>query len=353
MTNNFSHISALKVLGLILVVLGHSLGVYNVLWVYSSIVKAPLFHLLDLYISSFHIKLFLFVSGYLYCYGKLNKKQYKKNKDFFINKAKRLLIPYFFIALIYMVPIQLWIKYGPYQNQSLLDIVFKGIILGKFPDHLWYVMMIFNVFVIFKLLLEKLTSKYSMVSILAVLFLLNLTSMKVIPDFFQLPTTFKNLIYFYIGYIVFANQDKLKRFITKKYAFAFFTAHLFVWSINTYFRSTSYVKMAKLKPIFVTNDFIMGVLGIFFCYIFIYLYFQNNNDPNINKNYIYRYLNQYNFSIYLLHEPIIFIILSKYAPTLINPIILVSLCFFGSILISILLSKIIERIKIIRPVIGL
>ena len=50
-------------------------------------------------------------------------------------------------------------------------------------------------------------------------------------------------------------------------------------------------------------------------------------------------INKYNFNIYLLHEPIIFIVLSYLLPLNINSTVVVCLCLALSITISILISK--------------
>ena len=62
----------------------------------------------------------------------------------------------------------------------------------------------------------------------------------------------------------------------------------------------------------------------------------------MNKSKYLNYLkeiNNYNFNIYLLHEPIIFIVLSYLLPLNINSTVVVCLCLALSITISILISK--------------
>lgn len=91
-------ISFLQVFGIILVVAGHSkLG-------------APIDPFWFKWISSFHMPLFMFISGFLLCYG-TEKKQvslvdiplYGK-KGFIWKKVKRLLIPYVIISTLVFFP---------------------------------------------------------------------------------------------------------------------------------------------------------------------------------------------------------------------------------------------------------
>ena len=68
-------------------------------------------------------------------------------------------------------------------------------------------------------------------------------------------------------------------------------------------------------------------------------------QSNIDK--CMKFLNKYSFNIYLLHEPLIFIILSYIASKNINSTILVLACFIVSIVIPILLYKVYELIRTI------
>lgn len=90
-------ISFLQVYGIILVVFGHSFTSDSCLF-------------LNRFIYSFHMPLFVFISGYLFSNSAFKKqkntqKDYFLGKDgFFIKKAVRLLIPYVVISSLVFVP---------------------------------------------------------------------------------------------------------------------------------------------------------------------------------------------------------------------------------------------------------
>lgn len=91
-------IAFLQVWAIVLVCLGHSLfNPYATLYIHR-------------WIYAFHMPLFMFLSGYLLvyaCYGK-NKEvrdtEWFGREQFILKKAKRLLLPYFFISTLVYVP---------------------------------------------------------------------------------------------------------------------------------------------------------------------------------------------------------------------------------------------------------
>lgn len=98
MQNNNSLISFLQAFGILLVVVGHSH--------YGCPVKLPVIT----WIYSFHMPLFMFISGYLLRYGieikrlPLSDIPLYGEKGFIVKKVKRLLIPYVVISSIALVP---------------------------------------------------------------------------------------------------------------------------------------------------------------------------------------------------------------------------------------------------------
>lgn len=98
MQNNNSLISFLQAFGILLVVIGHSdYGSPEPLWSHA-------------WIYSFHMPLFMFISGYLLRYNNEKKGIHLDgirlygNKGFIIKKVKRLLIPYVVISSIALIP---------------------------------------------------------------------------------------------------------------------------------------------------------------------------------------------------------------------------------------------------------
>ena len=94
------------------------------------------------WLNSFHVYGFVLTSGYLYSFLRFEKGKYQKYGPFLKNKAKRLLIPYAFIAIVWVIPIG-----QVFFHNSVKDIV-KGYLLGTGPSQLWFLLMLFGVFAI-------------------------------------------------------------------------------------------------------------------------------------------------------------------------------------------------------------
>ena len=84
----------IKVIAIILVVLAHITRMYTGEGVVNPLNESLILNYLTKFIYSFHMPLFVAVSGAIYYYVKVKLNKYNDNKIFVKNKAKRLLIPY-------------------------------------------------------------------------------------------------------------------------------------------------------------------------------------------------------------------------------------------------------------------
>lgn len=125
-------ISQVRILAMLMIVFEHCFCYYGV-WNYN----APY---IDMYVklSSIFVQIslpvFVFISGYLYA-SKVFKCPTQKttNKQFIINKIKRLIIPYLFWGVIILLTLPN--IYSPIR-------IFYGV------SHLWFLLMLFNLFTI-------------------------------------------------------------------------------------------------------------------------------------------------------------------------------------------------------------
>ena len=75
--NILKDLDYLKVIGILLVVIGHCTSIYTGGWVYKSPVNAPIYGLIASYVYTFHVPMLVFVSGAIYYYCRKNKEKYK------------------------------------------------------------------------------------------------------------------------------------------------------------------------------------------------------------------------------------------------------------------------------------
>lgn len=340
--NDLYSIQLMRNMALLMVILGHAGCIYTGTWDCTVVNKnSEIIKYFTEYIYSFHMPLFVFISGYIYNYNRKKLNKYNSVKDFMKNKFKRLIIPYIVTGIFFMIPIQKIFRVYS-DNESFIYKVVNGILLGRSPAHLWYLLMMFNLFIIFRLIEKYLGNKYKLNII--IMSLISVGSI-VLPNFYRIQQSLSYLIYFYIGYIFSENIESI-RFKLKLGKVQYLLLHLFIFNfsyfvINKITVDLIYIKVFKLILSQITAILAVGgIFGILLCL--------SNNSKIIKliNNRIYFNVNKYNFSIYLLHQPIMLSIISIVRYVNIKPIFLYLLLFILTLCISIEISKLIERLNI-------
>lgn len=138
-------ISNLRVFAILTVVLGHSIILYSSSWhIMPTDISVPLLDKLKNIINTYQMELYFFISGWC-CYSSIIKA--KDFHSFVQSKIKRLIIPYLFVGLLWMLPIKLALNIPSYQNVSLVKI-YLDYFLGFNNGHLWFLYALFVIFVI-------------------------------------------------------------------------------------------------------------------------------------------------------------------------------------------------------------
>ena len=132
------YVSVLRVCSMLLIVLYHSMCYYTGTWWYLCTDIVPLWKLLSPPTVTIGLTTFVFISGFLYGYLYMKRGKYRNVGPFLTNKFKRLLIPYFFWGT-------LMVLFLPAVHVSWINL-FTGI------AHLWFLLMLFELFVILLLL---------------------------------------------------------------------------------------------------------------------------------------------------------------------------------------------------------
>lgn len=132
-----------KTLLMLIIVLYHSMVFFTGGWFNQPpAVSAPRIGLFAKWLNSFHIYAFVFVSGYLFFYLKEEQGRYKSFSKFITKKARRLIIPYVFVSLLWVVPfhVAFFGIVSPYEMGMKFG-------LATAPSQLWFLWMLFFVFV--------------------------------------------------------------------------------------------------------------------------------------------------------------------------------------------------------------
>lgn len=160
------------------------------------------------YIGAFHIYAFALVSGYIFTYK--SRWEYSRYLPFLRNKAKRLLVPYVFVMLIWVAPISEY-----FFRWDLADLI-KKYILCINPSQLWFLWMLFGVFAIVwplrRVMIEKPLAGWA----IAIAFYgLGIIGGKFVPNVFCIWTACQYILFFFIGMRIRVKSEKQERLITE------------------------------------------------------------------------------------------------------------------------------------------
>ena len=327
------NLSQLKLVALMLVVIGHCSNQYKGGWVFISENSSEIFKWVSIYVNSFHMQIFVFISGSVYGYCKLRKMYYLNYCNLIIDKFRKLLIPYIFIGIFFMIPIGIKLGISDYNNGLKHSI--KNLFLGYSSGHLWFLMMLFNLFMIYYWL-EKILFRLGIPISIIILFVIQVYNFK-FPHIFYIYKAMYYMIFFYLGHIIYLKYEVLRSIEYKTSRYNSIVAIFIGIIISLLILSKERILYKNIESIILCNGIenLIGILGIMQMYIAVEV-IKNLKIYNKIKSYT-NYINKYNFNIYLLHEPIIFIIL--YNILNMEPVLVVLSSFILSITMSILISN--------------
>lgn len=151
-------INTVRVFTLLLVVLGHC-DYYNISTPHGGINFMPedsqycfLYYVIrniTLFIYTFHMQLFMALSGMCFSFSKL---RYATLSTLTINKFKRLLIPFFAVTTFLSVPLKYLSGYWDHTSSPIYDIIIGQYLLIHGNSHLWFLVTLFIVFLLFYLM---------------------------------------------------------------------------------------------------------------------------------------------------------------------------------------------------------
>jgi peptidoglycan/LPS O-acetylase OafA/YrhL len=209
--NRLDNVAILRTIAIIAVVL------YHVYWAfYFSTFQN--YRLATVGLSSFYetffltwfgarMPLFIFISGYLYSYLFNNRGKYASTTAFIKKKCMHLLIPYFIFTTLMVLCFQ------DFQASTF----FGGY------RHLWFILMMFWCFVFIRLFYKI---KNMAVQILVfILFIFGYAYVPMTLNCFGLDTFLKFFCWFWLGYIVWYNREKIQFFLRTEWILLFF----FIW----------------------------------------------------------------------------------------------------------------------------
>ena len=312
-----SNITTLRAFAIIIVVLGHSIILYDPSWTwYVQGQECPYFAGLKQIINVVQMPLFFSLSGYLFYYT-IQKYSFTQ---ILRKKAKRLLIPYFIIGFFWMDPIKILLKVPHHDN--IVNLI-KEQIIGNMNGHLWFLYTLFALFLAFKLLYTfKIIGNKKIsydILIIVCLILCNIFN----GAFGSFANIASYAIFFYLAFFMnerastLSNINKLGRVIIM----------ISVLIIIAYLLD---IIPFKLYKCLIACAFILIIYRLDF--------------KSISDNSILNKISNCSFGIYLFHSPMIYITCTYWND--LNPIfvLLTNFAIFG--FIAFLLTMIIKRSRL-------
>lgn len=242
-------------------------------------------------IYMFHVPLFFVLAGM--CYALNEHTEFSLDK-FIWKKFDRLIIPFFLIGSLYMIPMKYFAKF--YTDIFIAE---KSFISLENYGHLWFLVVLFEIFIVFRLLRQCFKNS------IAPLVIISLVCYFIgIPKFYELfggqnPAmivhTLTYLIWFVLGYIVYREQDAVKNFLNKYNSFVPFLITAAIFLADSQY---------NFLPLFLKTLF--GCSATYFFAICL------SKTRLINWS-LYATLLKYNFSIYLFHDPLNYFVINAFS----------------------------------------
>ena len=326
----------IKMALMILIVLYHSLIFMNGEWFApAAVVRQSIPTYICQWLNSFLVFGFVFVSGYLFYYLKIEKNKYEKFGPFVLTKTKRLIVPYIFVCLVWAIPL-----YVAFYGWNFQDILHK-FILGEGPEQLWFLLMLFLVFVIFWPLSNFFTKKYAFV--VPLLFLAaSYVGSHYLPNYFQVWSTLKFVFYFYLGF-VFRKSLDIKFNKIPFYVWIVLDALLFVALYFVQKRSGNVMKVLSIGV-----DFMLCTVGCLM--IWSTLQFVGSKI-HWKKSKVIGFLISSSMVVYLFHQQIVYACVYLLSDK-INCYAIAPINFVVALSISLLIAFVMLKFNVTRFLVG-
>lgn len=334
----------LRVIATIFVVLGHCTyykistsygGIDYSIYADNGCIMLKCFIRITKVLYLFHMPLFMALSGALF-YKSVQKKRYDTFLQLIKNKGKKLLIPFLVVSTLYSFPLKLVSGYYFYSTNLMKDFLI-GQLLIQGNTHLWYLVTLFFIFVL-AYEIEKHFKGFEFIKILLFV-LLNLISVGI--SIKLLSNILYYILWFYVGFYFEPNRILLNKKIN-----ICACLYMLCMIIGIYF----FYHISVLSGIlFLKNIFTLLIAGAFCLLTYMLAYIISKTT--VVETYLYKELRRDSFGIYLYSDSWNYVILfigylvvgKNMFMNNIYATILYIVRFFGTLVISILVTKLVEK----------
>lgn len=214
----------IKVYTILLVVLGHVLRMYTAegafphqgTWVTEQMCSM---------IYSFHMPLFIFISGCIYGICK-RKGKYASWKNLLSNKVKRIIYPYLSFGLLVLAPCMVYTNL----SDNYITYCIKDLFGGGNIRHLWYLLSLFQMYVIAHFLRNVLNRQNWVIVFITIMLFVLIYRYATHFNALQLRMTISYIPYFILGYYV--GDDSFRMNMSNLRASILLLTSVIVWGLK-------------------------------------------------------------------------------------------------------------------------
>ena len=250
------------------------------------------------FIYTFHMPLFMMLSGA--CFG-LTIGKVNNGTTLIKNKSRRLLIPFLYTTLLLTLPL----KYlGGYYNDStnVLQDMFFGQFLLLGNSHLWFIVSLFWIFLLYYILYKKgfTDSKYSFI-LLVVATLVGTYLVERGIEFLGIVGAIKHLLYFSIGF------KGIKQTDAKNWGGQIMLIHsvFYIFIFALYWKCVH----GDCWIMKIVHYFLVVVMGVYGSIIMIQVSKKISSLKIITDNKIYKIFSRNSYDLYLFSDPFNYVLL--------------------------------------------
>lgn len=292
------------------------------------------------YVVNFRMPLFVFISGYLFSFLEREKGKYPTFMALLKNKFRRLIVPYFVFATIYILTIG-----GGFDLRALMS--------GDCA-HLWFITMLFWCFIFIRIscVIPWSRSRYFQFSLLALSFAVSFIDVPKI-SFLGIENLLEWFFWFYLGYVVSPYRNQLFNYLSGRRTLLLIFSLVYILEL---LYAIKFVESAEQRG---------GFMRVAHLSIVLLIWYMTNwaiNKSSIAwyENLVFKELNRTSYGIYVLHFWIQQYLISSSMKQLFQleafakefPIVFPFLFFFISLMVSYIGAKILLKTKIGRFLIG-
>ena len=326
-----------KTILMLVVVLGHCFDFWTGSWFTADpVFQAPILGIIADYCNSFHIFAFTLISGYIFSYIRWEKAGYKSFHQFISNKFRRLIVPYIFTAIIWIVPIT-----NLFYDWSIEDNISRFVLCTS-PAQLWFLWMLFDVFIIAWILSNVLKNDHYAIVLSLISFAIGFVVNRVLPNVFCVWTAFLYLPFFVLGMKLREHKEKGLRQIPW---YVFTVTHIIIFFVCEFMSTKEGIVFLFLTKGLELVMHLAGALSAFF----VLQHFANKHSWENNQTV--SFLTVRSMPIYLFHQQVIYVVLF-FLNGRVNPYVNSVVNIIATFLVSILIASFLIRFKATRILVG-